>query len=67
MKTTSQKNALGGGYGCNRNTGGASSLSTAVPPYGRVSLHPGTGKQLPGSPKHGKHFQGAKITNKSRG
>jgi hypothetical protein len=53
VKTTSQKNAFGNGYGINRGTGGASSLKTAVPPYGRVTLHPGLNKQMPGSPKSG--------------
>lgn len=53
MKTSFQKQSMGGGYGINRKTGGASSLPTAVPPYGRVSVHPGLGKITPGSPKTG--------------
>lgn len=60
------KQAYGGGYGLNRKTGGASSLPTAVPPYGNVTIRPGLGKQMPGSPKMGgKHFQGAKISKKT--
>jgi hypothetical protein len=47
------KTAFGNGYGINRKTGGASSLSTAVPPYGRVTVNPGLGKITPGSPKTG--------------
>jgi hypothetical protein len=61
MKTTSQKNSMGGGYGINRNTGGASSLTTATPAMKNVRVSPGLGKQMPGSPKSGRHFQGAKI------
>lgn len=38
------KPSFGNGYGINRKTGGASSLSTAVPPYGRVTITPGTGR-----------------------
>jgi hypothetical protein len=64
MKTTSQKNSLGGGYGINRGLKASSHLSAAVPPYANTRLSPGTGKQLPGSPKHGKHYQWAKISNK---
>ena len=64
MKTTSQKNSLGGGYGINRGLGAASHLGAAVPPMKNVRVTPGLNKQMPGSPKHGKHFQGAKISNK---
>jgi len=53
MNTTSQKNSMGGGYGINRKTGGASSLPTSVPAYGSVTVRPGLGKQMPGSPKTG--------------
>ena len=60
-KTSFQKQSFGGGYGINRNTGGAYSLTTAEPAMAGVSVHPGTGKQMPGSPKMGKHFQGAKV------
>jgi hypothetical protein len=53
MKTSSQKGSFGGGYGINRNTGGASSLPTSVPAYGSVRITPGLNKQMPGSPKSG--------------
>jgi hypothetical protein len=63
MKTTSQKNSMGGGYGINRKTGGASSLPTAVPPYGNVRVSPGSGHSRSAIGKSGKkHFSGAKIT-----
>lgn len=58
---------MGGGYGINRGTGGASSLTTAIPAMKGVRVVPGLGKQMPGSPKHGKHYAGAKSDNKSRG
>lgn len=57
MKTSSQKASFGGGYGINRKTGGASSLPTAVPPYGRVTVHPGNKghhKNVNYTPKIGK-------------
>jgi hypothetical protein len=39
------KPSMGNGYGINRKTGGASSLPTAVPPYGSVKVNPGVGKK----------------------
>jgi hypothetical protein len=57
-----QKSSFGGGYGLNRNVGGASAHGVAKPPMRNVSVHPGLGKQLPGCTKMGgKHFQGAKV------
>jgi hypothetical protein len=41
MKTSFQKPSMGGGYGINRKTGGASSLGTAVPPLKSVTVRPG--------------------------
>jgi hypothetical protein len=64
MKTSSGKYSYNSGYGINHKTGGAASLGTAVPAYRNVTVRPGLGKQMPGSPKHGKHYAGAKITNK---
>jgi hypothetical protein len=60
MKTTSQKNALGGGFGINRGLKAASHLSAAVPPYANVRVSPGLGKITPGAPKSGH----AKVTAK---
>jgi hypothetical protein len=60
MKTTSQKNALGGGYGINRGLKGGSHLTTAIPPHSHVTVRPGPGKIMPGSPKSGY----AKVTAK---
>lgn len=57
MQTRKHSNALGGGYGCNKSTGGASSLPTAVPPYGRVRVTPG--------PKA--HHKNVKYTRKAGG
>ena len=53
MNTTSQRNAFGNGFGINRSLKGASHLPAAVPPYGNTKIHPGLGKQMPGSPKSG--------------
>jgi hypothetical protein len=53
VKTTSQKNAFGNGYGINRNLKGSSHLTTAIPPHSHVTVSPGLGKQMPGSPKTG--------------
>jgi hypothetical protein len=62
MKTSSQKNSFGGGYGINRNTGGSRSLPTAVPPYGNVTKRPGSNYSRADVGRSGKkHFQGAKI------
>ncbi len=60
MKTSSQKNSFGGGYGINRHVGGANAHTVAKPAMKGVSRNPGT-HIMPGSPKSGKHFQGAKI------
>ena len=60
-KTSFNKQSLGNGYGINRNVSGGSALTTAEPAMAGVSVHPGLGKQMPGSPKMGKHFQGAKV------
>lgn len=66
MKTSFQKQSLGGGYGINRHTGGASSLPTAVPPYGSVKVRPGSGFSRADTGKSGnKHFSGAKIAKKT--
>ena len=60
---TIYKSSFGGGFGINRNTGGARSLSTAEPPLGNVRVSPGTGN--PGGkyskPSGQKHTAGAKI------
>ena len=61
MKTTSQKNSMGNGFGINRGTSGASSLTTATPAMKNVTVRPGLGKPIAGGAKHGRHFQGAKI------
>jgi hypothetical protein len=62
MKTSFQKQSLGGGYGINRNTGGDRSLSTAVPPYGNTRIKPGGGFSRSAVGLSGKkHFQGAKV------
>jgi hypothetical protein len=62
MKTSFEKESFGGGYGINRNTGGSRSLSTAVPPYGRVSVKPGCGYSRADIGQSGKkHFAGAKL------
>jgi hypothetical protein len=52
MKTSFQKQSFGGGYGINRHTGGASTLTTAIPAMKGVARHPGT-NIMPGSPKTG--------------
>lgn len=52
---------MGGGYGINRNTGGARSLSTAVPPYGRTTVRPGGFSRKDVGMSGNKHFQGAKV------
>lgn len=44
MKTSSQKNSFGGGYGINRKVSGKSALPAAVPPMGNVTSRPGVGK-----------------------
>ena len=65
MKTTSQKNSFGGGYGINRNVSGGNALATAEPPLGNVSVRPGPGIIMPGSPKTGYKIKSAKVmTNK---
>jgi hypothetical protein len=62
MKTTSQKNSFGGGFGINRNTGGARSLTTAEPPLGNVTVKPGSGYSRKDTGHSGsKHFSGAKV------
>jgi len=62
MKTSSQKNSFGGGYGINRSTGGSRSLAQAVPPYGHVTERPGGGFSRSAVGMSGKkHFQGAKV------
>lgn len=62
MKTSFQKQSFGGGYGINRGTGGSRSLATAVPPYGHVTVKPGSGHSRSAIGKSGnKHFQGAKV------
>lgn len=62
MKTSFQKQSFGGGYGINRNTGGARSLPTAVPPLGHVTVKPGSGYSRSATGHSGaKHFSGAKI------
>jgi hypothetical protein len=55
------KQSLGGGYGINRKTGGKSSLPTAVPPYGNVTVKPGSGFSRSAVGTSGKkHFSGVK-------
>ena len=62
MKTSSQKGSMGNGFGINRKTGGSSSLSTAVPPYGNTRVSPGSGHSRSAIGKSGKkHFAGAKV------
>jgi len=54
--------SFGGGYGINRNTGGANSLTTAEPPLGNVTVRPGSGYSRSATGHSGnKHFQGAKV------
>ncbi len=38
-----QKQSFGGGYGINRKTGGASTLTTAIPAMKGVTVKPGLG------------------------
>jgi hypothetical protein len=62
MKTSFQKQSFGGGFGINRGTGGSRSLPTAVPPYGHVTVRPGSGFSRSDTGKTGKkHFSGAKV------
>ncbi len=62
MKTSFQKESFGMGYGINRNTGGARSLATAVPPYGHTMVKPGGNYSRSAIGQSGKkHFQGAKV------
>ncbi len=46
------KSAYGGGYGLNKKTGGASSLTTAVPAYGNVRVTPGNPTMRPRKMAH---------------
>lgn len=61
MKTTSQKNSFGGGYGINRNVSAGNALRVAEPPMGHVTVRPGgfSRKEVGMSGK--KHFSGAKV------
>jgi hypothetical protein len=62
MKTSFQKQSFGGGFGINRNTGGARSLPTAVPPLAHVTVRPGSGFSRSDTGKSGKkHSMGAKV------
>jgi hypothetical protein len=62
MKTSFQKQSFGGGYGINRNTGGARSLPTAEPPLANVTVRPGSGFSRSAVGTSGqKHFSGAKV------
>lgn len=47
MKTSSQKGSFGGGYGINRHTGGASTLTTAIPAMKGVTVKPGNPTVVP--------------------
>jgi hypothetical protein len=57
MKTTSQKNSFGGGYGINRKLSAESHLKTALPPHANVRVHPGVGK---------KHHKNVSFTQKQK-
>ena len=61
MKTSFQKQSFGGGYGINRNTGGARSLPTAEPPMASVHVRPGDHSRADTGKSGKKHFAGAKI------
>jgi hypothetical protein len=61
MKTTSQKNSFGMGYGINRNVSGGKALQVAEPPLGNVTVKPGSGIVMPGSPKTGYKIRPAKV------
>ena len=62
MKTSFQKESFGGGFGINRNTGGARSLPTAEPPLAHVTVKPGSGYSRKDIGQQGlKSFSGAKI------
>ena len=68
MKTSFQKQSLGGGYGINRNIAPESVLTTAIPAMKGVTVRPGSGYSRSDTGKSGnKHFSGAKIiTGKKR-
>jgi hypothetical protein len=63
MKTSFQKESFGGGFGINRHTGGARSLTTAEPPLAHVTVRPGSGfsRADVGHKMKGSHFSGAKL------
>lgn len=62
MKTSFQKNSLGGGYGINRDVGGAETLGVAVPPMRNVTVRPGSGYSRKDIGQQGlKSFSGAKV------
>jgi hypothetical protein len=47
MKTTSQKNSFGGGYGINRNVSAGNALTVAEPAMKGVSVKPGNPTLVP--------------------
>jgi len=54
------KQSFGGGYGLNRHTGGASSLTTAQPAMKGVRVSPGKVSASATGKTGKKHFSGAK-------
>jgi hypothetical protein len=63
LKTTSQKNSMGQGYGINRKLSGSSHLSTAVPPHANPRVSPGFNTSRSAVGKTGKkHFSGSKSS-----
>jgi len=60
MKTSFQKQSLGGGYGINRDVSAENALYVAEPAMRGVSRNPGT-NIMPGSPKTGYKIRPAKV------
>ena len=61
MKTSFQKQSLGGGYGINRNVAPDNVLTVAQPAMKGVRVNPGLGIITPGSPKTGLKIRPAKV------
>lgn len=61
MKTTSQKNSFGGGFGINRNVSGDRALTTAEPAMSNCTRNPGRANPSSVGKTGNRHFAGAKI------